>query len=190
MKKIVTSGSVLILTILLISSSILGFAGSSSENQKYSFYSPLALDSRLTMAEPFSSLEPPVITGPIVGGSLIELNFSAVTPVYDTNTLSYKWDWGDGNITDWIGPINATEPMLTNYSWLENGIYQIHAKVKNSNNIESNWSKPHNITIVFTNPLQEYSYRIYLLPNIRLQSILFLSPLLRFIRRNSVSHHL
>jgi hypothetical protein len=89
----------------------------------------------------------PFVTGPSQAGSNIVLNFSAVSEDAYADEIYYQWDFGDGNITDWLGPYEPGIPMITNYSWFENGEYQIQVNAKNSNNEESGWSTPYNITI-------------------------------------------
>lgn len=82
----------------------------------------------------------PVIHGPVAGGSEIELNFSAVSTDFEGDNLSYKWDWGDGNVTGWIGPFNANASMTINHIWLLDGAYVIKVKTKDTTDNESDWS--------------------------------------------------
>jgi len=85
--------------------------------------------------------EPPVIHGPPAAGFGIALNYSAVSDDYEGDTISYKWDWGDGNVSDWIGPYNAGEPMTTNHSWGAEGAYVIKVKAKDVTGNVSDWSE-------------------------------------------------
>jgi len=89
----------------------------------------------------------PTISGPTAGGPEIELNFSAVATDPEENQIYYRWDWGDGNISDWSGPFDSNESITINHNWTNNGEYEIRAKAKNVFNNESDWSEPHNISI-------------------------------------------
>ena len=85
--------------------------------------------------------------GPPVAGPNVDISFSTVAVDLEGDSLYYLWDWGDGNFSEWIGPFNSSEPMATNYSWNETGIYDIRVKVKDIYELESEWSEPHNISI-------------------------------------------
>jgi hypothetical protein len=43
----------------------------------------------------------------------------------------YLIDWGNGDVTDWIGPYNSNETVSISYEWDYDGIYQIIAAAKN-----------------------------------------------------------
>lgn len=46
---------------------------------------------------------------------------------------SYLWvDWGDNTTTSWLGPYKSNENVVLNHSWLENGAYQIKAKLRDT----------------------------------------------------------
>jgi hypothetical protein len=91
---------------------------------------------------------PPVIYGPTDG-------FVRVTYVFYTDTITdpnqdsfyFMWDWGDGNITGWLGPYPSGQIITGSHAWMHAGVYGIRARIKMSAG-ESNWSNPHNITIV------------------------------------------
>jgi hypothetical protein len=89
----------------------------------------------------------PVISGPSVGGLDIMLAFSALSSDPEEEEIYYKWDWGNGNTTDWLGPYESGEMITTNNSWNETGIYNIRIKARDSSGNESNWSESHSISI-------------------------------------------
>lgn len=91
--------------------------------------------------------EQPTISGPSAGGVNIDLNFSAVTTDPDGDDVSYKFDWGDGNFSDWLGPFISGEIVETNYTWYEEGDYEIKVIAKDIHELESSWSDPHPLTI-------------------------------------------
>jgi hypothetical protein len=60
----------------------------------------------------------------------------------DENHLYYKWDWGDGKISDWIGPHESGEECEATHSWVIKGSYMIKVKTKDEWGIETDWSDP------------------------------------------------
>ncbi|MFO7678148.1 MAG: hypothetical protein R6V50_07205 [Thermoplasmatota archaeon] len=89
----------------------------------------------------------PVISGPTNAGPFILLNYSAVSEDPYADSLYYQWDFGDGNVTEWMGPYEPGIPIVINYSWFEEGIYPIRVNAKDNYDQESGWSEPYNISI-------------------------------------------
>jgi PKD repeat protein len=91
----------------------------------------------------------PIITGPTSGGMNQEYDFS-VGPITDPEGDSFYclWDWGDGNITDWLGPFSSGQIATASHAWTQPGEYQLRAKLKDSYDAESNWSEPFELTIL------------------------------------------
>jgi parallel beta-helix repeat protein len=87
------------------------------------------------------------ISGPSAGGNGILFNFTVNATDPEGDQISYKWDWGDGNFTDWLGPFNSSELFTTSYSWASDGNYSIQVKAKDIGGGESNWSEIHPISI-------------------------------------------
>ena len=124
-------------------------------------YAPKTIDGNLDIRTGNRPPEQPVIQGPVAGGSGIELNYSAVSRDFEGDKISYKWDWGDGNVSEWIGPFNASEPMMTHYSWELEGAYVVKVKAKEVTGNESDWtSYPVSIAqqIFFSNLQPGYIY--------------------------------
>jgi len=90
---------------------------------------------------------PKKITGPKVGGPLIDLNFTAITSDPEGDDLFYKFEWGDGNESDWLGPFDITSPVKANYSWNNSGEYKIRIKAKDIHDNEGAWSEEYNMSI-------------------------------------------
>ncbi|MCU0850939.1 MAG: PKD domain-containing protein [Candidatus Thermoplasmatota archaeon] len=91
----------------------------------------------------------PVISGPSNGGINQEYEFS-VGSITDPEGDSYycQWDWGDGNISDWLGPYASGQIATASHSWSIAGAYELKAKCKDEYDAESNWSEPHELTIL------------------------------------------
>jgi hypothetical protein len=69
--------------------------------------------------------------------------------VYETKAIDpnaddvyYKWSWGDGSVSEWLGPFESNTIHSVAYSWNENGKYEVKVKAKDAVNAESDWSEP------------------------------------------------
>jgi hypothetical protein len=96
----------------------------------------------------------------------------------DGDPLYCTWDWGDGNISEWLGPYPPNETFWRNHSWSQKGMYEIRVNVKDKFGHESNWSEPHifnvgELKIAFllgryTNMTTESDYRTVDAVNLRI----------------------
>jgi len=69
-----------------------------------------------------------------------EYVFSTVAYDADGDKLYYKWDWGDGNVSKWLGPYEQGEIVNASHSWQRKGVYFVRVKVKDEHGAESEWS--------------------------------------------------
>ncbi|MCK5258300.1 MAG: hypothetical protein KAJ69_02175, partial [Thermoplasmatales archaeon] len=46
-----------------------------------------------------------------------EYNFSTSTTDQDEDMIYYKWDWGDGTFSGWLGPFNSGEEISITHQW-------------------------------------------------------------------------
>lgn len=86
--------------------------------------------------------KPNTPSGPESGiiNKLYTYTTSAIDP--DGDNLYYKWDWGDGPFSNWLGPYSSGETVSASHSWTESGIYAIRVKAKDVHGAESEWSEP------------------------------------------------
>jgi hypothetical protein len=83
----------------------------------------------------------PTIDGPVSGKINTEYTYSSsTTDIDDGDYLFFLFDWGDDNNSGWIGPYNSGETCDTNYEWTDEGNYNIKVRVKDSNDVVSDWS--------------------------------------------------
>lgn len=96
---------------------------------------------------------PPHIYGPENGIIHTEYRFStdAITDP-DGDLLYCIWDWGDGTMSEWLGPYPSGQIISEPHIWTDAGVYEIRAKLKDSYGTESNWSDPHSIIIIENTP--------------------------------------
>jgi len=87
--------------------------------------------------------------GPSEGITDVKYTFTTSTTDPEGNKILYKFDWGDGTFSDWLGPFNSGATGEGSHSWNEEGDYEIRVKAKdNRGSSETLWSEPHIITIV------------------------------------------
>jgi len=58
----------------------------------------------------------------------------------DGDNLFYKFRWGDGSYSDWLGPYYSGEKIRASHKWNETGYYSIGVISKDSHGILSEWS--------------------------------------------------
>jgi len=73
---------------------------------------------------------------------------------YETSTIDpnqddvfYKFDWGDGTYSDWLGPYSSGNKISATHKWFSKGAYTVMVKAKDINGIESSWSEPLSVMI-------------------------------------------
>ncbi len=76
-----------------------------------------------------------------------EYSFSTYAIDAEGDEIYYKCDWGDGNISDWIGPFKANESINATYSWDKRGVYNVRFLAKDEYGGISEWSESATIAI-------------------------------------------
>ena len=96
--------------------------------------------------------------GPSEGVVTLEYDFTASTIDPDEDMISYGWDFnGDFVVDEWTDLIDSGDTCEVTYSWDDPGTYNIRVKAKDSFDHESDWSAPHEITIIETPDLSVIS---------------------------------
>jgi len=80
--------------------------------------------------------------GPASGKPGVNYTYTTTTTDPDENQVYYKWSWGDGNFSGWLGPFDSGEIATATYAWAAKGTYQIRVKAKDTYGAESAWSDP------------------------------------------------
>lgn len=93
-------------------------------------------------------LKPEKPFGPSNGTIGSNYYFSTITTDPDKDQVYYMWDWGDGNLSGWLGPYLQGTSISACHSWNESKDYKIKVKAKDIFNEESNWSDHLTITIL------------------------------------------
>jgi serine protease AprX len=93
--------------------------------------------------------EVPIISGPTQGKPGVTYLYRAFSVDADGDSIYYMWDWGDGTMSEWIGPFPSGQEVGERHSWDEEGSYEIKVKTKDSLNLESEWSDPLPVTMPY-----------------------------------------
>jgi hypothetical protein len=109
-------------------------------------------------------------TGEVNGNIKTSYNYSTETMDMDGDQVYYMWDWGDGNISGWLGPYASEVVVIEEKSWTVKGTYSIKVKAKDTYGAESNWSDPLDVTMPckvsfinrFTDFLEKFFPRLFL----------------------------
>jgi len=84
----------------------------------------------------------PVIDGPSWGIKNISYTFCFTWTNPDADDFYCMWNWGDGYITEWLGPFSAGQTICADHSWSQKGTYEIQVKIKDIHGVEI-YSDPH-----------------------------------------------
>jgi outer membrane protein assembly factor BamB len=92
----------------------------------------------------FGSLDPNAPTAPTIIGQTngkikktYSYSFTSSSPL--GNDIYYTVDWGDGTITDWLGPYASGEMLTLSHSWGSKGTYTIQARAQDTENLSGPW---------------------------------------------------
>ena len=102
-----------------------------------SYSSPLSVT--IYNNQPYIPQKP---TGPVSGPYTGEKTYSATGYDPDDDQIYYMFDWGDGTMSNWLGPYDSGEEIQTKNTWDGPGNYQIRVKIKDEHESESGWSEP------------------------------------------------
>jgi agmatine/peptidylarginine deiminase len=91
--------------------------------------------------------KPNTPSGPTSGEVNISYTYSTSTNDSDGDQVFYKWNWGDGTYSDWLGPYESEEIVEANHTWDEEKSYSIRVKAKDIFDEESEWSETLKISI-------------------------------------------
>ena len=78
--------------------------------------------------------------GPTTGGTNVHYSYSTTTIDPESQLVYYRWSWGDGTESEWIGPFDSGAPAEASHKWDTAGIYSVKVKAKDVFGLESGWS--------------------------------------------------
>ena len=71
-------------------------------------------------------------------GDLYDFNTSATD--LDGDKIYYKWSFGDGTMSKWLGPYDSGQEVNISHNWTRRGFYSIKVKARDEHRAESPWS--------------------------------------------------
>ena len=71
-----------------------------------------------------------------------EYEFTSSTNDLDGDQIYFKWDFGDGTFSEWLGPYASGEEVSVLKSWDKKGTYQVKVKARDEHRADSEWSDP------------------------------------------------
>lgn len=104
----------------------------------------------VTIASPTSDDFPTVpmmVSGKIQGIIDTQYTYSAAACDPHGCQVSYRFDWGDGNLSAWTAFLAQNIPSVASYSWEKPGEYSLKIQAKNQYGLQSSWSEPIRLTI-------------------------------------------
>lgn len=105
----------------------------------------LSMGTVTTSNPPATPAEP---SGPTHGVREVEYIFSSSSTDPDGDQIFYMFSWDDGTSSQWLGPYSTGVTASASHSWSELGTYNVKVKAKDTNGATSDWSQPHEISIV------------------------------------------
>jgi hypothetical protein len=119
-----------------------------SESPQYGDY-PEGIGETISL---WISSEPPETPtkpyGPEEWIQYVEATFSTSAIEPEGEDVYYMFDWGDGNLSEWIGPYPSGKTVEASHVWNELGEYEVKAIAKDIHGVKSSWSPAAPLTIV------------------------------------------
>jgi PKD repeat protein len=95
----------------------------------------------------FAPEKPDTPTGPTEGKIGEEHTFTTSTNEPDWDSLWFKWNWGDGTESEWLGPYDSGDPCSGSHTWNDEDTFDIKVKARDSYEEESEWSDPLSVSM-------------------------------------------
>jgi hypothetical protein len=94
-----------------------------------------------------SPLVPQIPNGPDTGWKDTLYKFSTAGSDPDNDSVSYRFDWGDGSTSSWTDLVPSGTPAAKQYSWTAAGTYPVRAMARDSKGLISDWSDARTVII-------------------------------------------
>jgi hypothetical protein len=88
--------------------------------------------------------------GPLssVKDSLCDFTSTATDP--DGGEVCYRFDWGDGDTSDWTGWVKSGQPGGASHAWHLYGTFAVRAQAKDPDDSVSAWSDAHQLSVALS----------------------------------------
>jgi hypothetical protein len=68
--------------------------------------------------------------------------FTSSTTDDNGDKIYYKWSFGDGTMSKWLGPFTSGQEVNISHNWSHMGFYNVQVKARDVHRAESGWSDP------------------------------------------------
>ena len=113
---------------------------------------PLTVDITTSTSNDFPN-KPILRTGKIQGIIGNEYTYSALTTDPHEYQVSYRFDYGNGNLSEWTPNVPSGSSSYDSFTWEKPGEYSIRAQARNQYGLESAWSPP--VQIIMKNASED-----------------------------------
>jgi hypothetical protein len=93
---------------------------------------------------PMMPLQP---SGPTFVELGVEYSFSSSTIDKDGDQVRYRFDWGDGNFSNWSDLVDSNTSINMSYSWSSISVYKVSVVAQDIKGLNSSWSPALNVTV-------------------------------------------
>jgi hypothetical protein len=97
--------------------------------------------------ESIPPIKPTTPLGPSTAKINSNIKYSTYTSDPDGEKIYYKFDWGDGSDSGWIGPFESGIICEASHIWNNEGIFEIRAIAKDIRGKQSEWSDPLSVSM-------------------------------------------
>ena len=97
-------------------------------------------------------MNPTAPNGPPEWVQNIECEFTASTTDPENDQIFYLFDWGDGTMSEWLGPYISGNEIEAEHQWSDLGTYEIKLRARDIWGAISDWSNPHVLEIIENSP--------------------------------------
>jgi len=91
--------------------------------------------------------EPAAPSGPSSGVNDSLYAFTSVATDPDGGSICYRFDWGDGDTSDWTGWVQSGQPGEASHSWHSSDAFVLRAQAKDTGGVVSAWSAGHQLNV-------------------------------------------
>jgi hypothetical protein len=84
--------------------------------------------------------QPMMPSGPSIGVEQKSYTYETVSVDPEGGPVYYKWSWGDGRGTDWLGPFYSGATATASYMWQDEGKYEVRVLAKDQYGLVSDSS--------------------------------------------------
>jgi hypothetical protein len=91
-------------------------------------------------------------------------NYEFITSARDADgdKIYYKWDWGDGTFSEWLGPYESEEQVSIKHKWSSFGFFNVKVKVRDEHLAQSMWSQPVSVFMPRDNQISNpFDFRLF-----------------------------